>query len=263
MNFTVFVQNRTMISPISEKTPYEGIFGIPPDVSKIRPFGCKCWMLIEHADQKFAKKSKECLFLGFEEGKDGYLIFDIQENCVKRSRNVIFDNPTESVVMRKSPRLAEQNNLAMLTQICKMDTPYVKQALEGHRKDDWMKAIKQEYTNLVEHGAWEPVDASQVDRYISSMLILKVKRDAIGAEARLKARLVALGNHQIPDVDFGETYAPTLKEKTLMIMLALCNSINYEIDHVDVDGAYLNANLNENIIMKIPQPLNNGPEVNL
>ena len=87
------------------------------------------------------------------------------------------------------------------------------------------------------------------------MLILKVKRDANGAEARLKARLVALGNYQIPDVDFGETYAPTLKEKTLMVMLALCNSINYEIGHVDVDGAYLNANLNENIIMKIPQPL--------
>ena len=43
--------------------------------------------------------------------------------------------------------------------------------------------------------------------------------------------------------------------KWITLMLALSNHLQYEVDHVDVDGAYLNADLKEDIVMRIPYPM--------
>ena len=254
LKHVVYVQNRTLVSAISKTTPYEGIFGIPPDVSEIREFGRRCWVFIEHPDNKLSRKVNKCLLLGNEESKDGFLVLDIQRNTISRSRNVHFEEPNQNEI-RKSPRFLYQNDEVVMSARVDGDTPSLKCALSGARKDDWMKSIKAEYENLTTHGAWEPIDKVNLDRFINSMIILKVKRNADGCEARLKSRLVALGNHQQQDIDFRETYAPTLKEKTLMIMLALSNYLQYEVDHIDVDGAYLNADLKEDIVMRIPYPM--------
>lgn len=38
--------------------------------------------------------------------------------------------------------------------------------------------------------------------------------------------------------------------------MAFCNDRSYLIEHMDVDGAYLNADLKEDIVMKVLSPMN-------
>jgi hypothetical protein len=53
-----------------DKTPYELWFGSVPDVSHLRIFGSKCYVVIDKSkrDGKFTPVSQEGIFLGY----DGY-----------------------------------------------------------------------------------------------------------------------------------------------------------------------------------------------
>jgi Reverse transcriptase (RNA-dependent DNA polymerase) len=59
-----------------------------------------------------------------------------------------------------------------------------------------------------EAGTWNVVAPPRGAKLFPSKLVLKVKRNSDGTFERRKVRLVLLGNFQIPDVDFYDTYAP-------------------------------------------------------
>ena len=56
-----YVLNRTLIRPILKKTPYELYKGRKPNISHLRVFGCKCFVLNNGKDNlgKFDPKSDE------------------------------------------------------------------------------------------------------------------------------------------------------------------------------------------------------------
>jgi len=74
LKYVTFAQNRTLVSAYSEKTPYETLYGIPPDVSRMKAFGSKCWALTDGQIAKLAPKATACKFLGFEESADVYIV---------------------------------------------------------------------------------------------------------------------------------------------------------------------------------------------
>jgi len=45
INTTCYVQNRILIRPILNKTPYKLWKGRKPNISYFKPFGCKCYIL--------------------------------------------------------------------------------------------------------------------------------------------------------------------------------------------------------------------------
>jgi len=88
---------------------------------------------------------------------------------------------------------------------------------------------------------------------ISSRWVFKLKRDADGNIIKRKARLVARGFTQQEGIDYFETFSPTLKQDSLRIITALATQKNFKIKQIDVNSAYLNANLTEDIYMKSPE----------
>ena len=88
---------------------------------------------------------------------------------------------------------------------------------------------------------------------ISSRWVFKLKRDAEGNIIIRKARLVARGFTQQEGIDYFETFSPTLKQDSLRIITALATQKNFKIKQIDVNSAYLNANLTEDIYMKSPE----------
>ena len=74
---------------------------------------------------------------------------------------------------------------------------------------------------------------------------------------KFKARLVAKGYAQIQGVDYEETFAPVPQLVTFRLVLALSLRFRLDVQHIDVKTAFLNANLDVPIYVKLPERLEN------
>ena len=134
------------------------------------------------------------------------------------------------------------------------DSVTLEQALQEN-KVEWMRAIKEEYSALRSTRTYEirygepPIGK----KLITSKLVLRNKLHSDGSLARRKARITARGFEQQHGSDYFDTYASVLRPTTLRVLLALAAHRDYEADHVDIDTAFLNPKLKEEIYMEIPQ----------
>ena len=120
----------------------------------------------------------------------------------------------------------------------------------------WSAAVKSELGNLTGKGTWEEAVLPAGRKMIGCKWVLKTKTDVDGNIIKYKARLVAQGFSQQPGINFEETFAPVGRSTSLWILLTLAAAHNLEIHQADVEGAYLNNDLDRHIYMKIPQAYN-------
>jgi hypothetical protein len=71
------------------------------------------------------------------------------------------------------------------------------------------------------------------------------KKRSDGTVERYKARWAAKGFTQKQDIDYNETFAPVVKYKSLRIIMAPAAINDYEIKHMDVETAFLNATIQQ------------------
>ena len=69
---------------------------------------------------------------------------------------------------------------------------------------------------------------------------------------KYKARLVAKGFQQTPGLDFSETFSPVIKASTIRIIFTLAVSRNLDIQQIDINNAFLNGDLCEDVFMAQP-----------
>ena len=69
---------------------------------------------------------------------------------------------------------------------------------------------------------------------------------------RYKARLVAQGFRQKAGVDYSDTYAPVASTSSIRIFLGISVQLGYEIYQYDMDTAFLNGKLEEEVYMWPP-----------
>jgi hypothetical protein len=129
----------------------------------------------------------------------------------------------------------------------------IKAALASANSKEWHAAIQAELDNLEGKGTWVETSLPKDRKAISCKWVLKRKRDANGAITKYKARLVARGFSQQPGIDFEETYAPVGRLSSLRILLAIVATLDLECEQADVEGAYLNGNLDRPIYMHYPE----------
>ena len=68
-----------------------------------------------------------------------------------------------------------------------------------------------------------------------------------------KAYLVIYRNKQQAEIDYFKTFASMLQYTTLRILLAKAAAEDLEADHIDIDTAFLNLDLEEEVYMKVPE----------
>jgi len=107
---------------------------------------------------------------------------------------------------------------------------------------EWLAAMKREFDAIVLNGTFELCPLPPGRKAISTRWVLKIKYDS-----SYKARWVARGFSQHEGIDYLDTYAPVLRLKNLRFLLAYAILMDYEIHSMDVDNAFLQALLDEDI----------------
>jgi hypothetical protein len=140
------------------------------------------------------------------------------------------------------------------------------EAMASKNKDKWMNAIDEELASMKKLNVWEEVRLSEADRQqaniMTSKWVFKTKKNAKGEVIRHKARLVARGFTQEKGIDYNETFAPTLRSKTMRLLFALAARQRHtHTDHLDIKTAFLNATVAERVYMQAPEGVNVGSGV--
>ena len=83
--------------------------------------------------------------------------------------------------------------------------------------------------------------------------VLRTKRDKKGQISHFKGRLVTKDFTQVFGEDFTFTFAPVAHWDSIRFVLCIATLKDYELRHIDVKNAYLNAPLQEDICMVAPE----------
>lgn len=82
--------------------------------------------------------------------------------------------------------------------------------------------------------------------------MFKVKRNLDGSISRWNGRFVVKGCSQVPGCDFKETFSPVVKPATIRTILSIAMSKKWLLRQVDVNNAFLNSDLSEEVYMQQP-----------
>jgi Reverse transcriptase (RNA-dependent DNA polymerase) len=130
-----------------------------------------------------------------------------------------------------------------------------KQAVTGPDGSQWRASAQKEYDSCVSKDTWDVIPLSQLpsgSNVITVKWVFKRKHDANGVPTEFKARMTPHGYKQIEGVDYYETYAQVGKYKTLRVLLSITAHFDLELEQLDVPSAFLNAELDEDIYMELP-----------
>ena len=133
------------------------------------------------------------------------------------------------------------------------DPKTLDEALKGPNTKEWEEALKYEINQLEKLGTWEVVNLPRGKTTIPCSEVIKVKRGPNGEVQTYRVRIVAGGHRQVEGVNYTETFSAAAKMPTVRTVLANAAHQNWEIEHIDVKSAYLNAPLKEEIYMKPPR----------
>jgi transposase InsO family protein len=134
-----------------------------------------------------------------------------------------------------------------------------KQAMQCKNSDHWLQAARGEIEAMQLTRSYELVPRPPGANIIDSRWVW-TKKLALhhGRIKRFRARLTARGFKQVKDLDYFETFAPVMRYKSWKILCAIAGTLDYEMRHLDVPKAFLNADLKEIIYMEQPEGFHNG-----
>lgn len=330
----VYLKNRSPHASLYQATPFEQWYKKVPDLTHLRVFGCKCFVLVPQERRtgpgsKLLAKAEQMLFVGYSDIHKAYKCFNETTLCEVFSPHVTFDERSSSRSIEYPNTFAEhlapigqsavqsssnENVLINDAVITEVETeavahsdveqehihpevnnnsdddekedydplvsymvqpeltafmsmppvdsnPSYEEAMRGANATEFDAAIKKEYRSLAENNVFSaPMDLPYGKRALGTVLVLKIKEsESEDIPRKFKARLCGQGYRQQYGTDFNETYAPVAAYNSVRMFISLVASMDFEIDSVDVITAFLLADLEEEIYVKIPDGYPKSP----
>ncbi|RVW92402.1 Retrovirus-related Pol polyprotein from transposon RE1 [Vitis vinifera] len=140
-------------------------------------------------------------------------------------------------------------NLTAQLQQPTLEPTTVTQALKDPK---WRQAMSAEFDALLRNGTWDLVPSHPTQNLVGCKWIFRTKYLPNGSIDRYKARLVAKGFHQRPGIDYSETFSPVIKPTTVRLVLSLAVSQGWSLRQLDVNNAFLQGTLTEDVFMSQP-----------
>ena len=130
---------------------------------------------------------------------------------------------------------------------------------EAKRCADWKgfeEAMKSEAKSLSDLGTWTIIKGAPPKKAIKSKWVLS-RKYVDGVFHKHKARLVACGYSQVFGVDYEEVFAPVMRLTSLRVLFTIVAFFDLNLHHNDVSTAFINADLGEEIYLKLPEYFKN------
>ena len=124
---------------------------------------------------------------------------------------------------------------------------------EALNDKNWYKAMKEEYEALIRNETWSLIPPPAEYKIVGNKWVFRVKQNSDGSIAKYKARLVAKGFQQTEGIDYFKTFNPIIKASTVRVLLRLAVMHSWMIRQLDVNNAFLNSDLTEDVYMYQPE----------
>nr|GEW84411.1 hypothetical protein [Tanacetum cinerariifolium] len=257
-----YTLNRSLIHTRHNKTPYELVHNKKPDLTFLRVFGALCYPKNDSEDLgKLQPTADIGIFYrtrsyNFDAWTDKFMARTKSGSCstfcTPTNKNLeilfqpMFDEYLEPPRVDRpiSPApivLVPVNSAGIATESTLMD----KNPFAPVDKDPFINIFSPEPTSAGSSSG----DASSAN----STYIYKVKLDEYGNVLKNKARLVAMGYQQEEGIDFKESFAPVARIEAIRIFIANTAIKNMTIYQMDVNTAFLNGELTEDVYVCQPE----------
>jgi len=126
----------------------------------------------------------------------------------------------------------------------------VKEAVNSEDGKLWKEDMVDEMAYLHKHVAWDLVELLAGRKPIGRKWLFRKKTNVEGKVEKYNARLVAKGYSQMPGIYFRDIFSPVAKVTSIMLLLSIVVSFDFDVEQMDVKIAFLHGDLEEEIYMK-------------
>nr|GEV40645.1 hypothetical protein [Tanacetum cinerariifolium] len=173
-------------------------------------------------------------------------------NSIIESRDAIFDEERFTSILR--PRgMIQPSSRKIAEDEVEEDPRTLSEAMASRDVAFRKKAVQSEIDSIMHNDTWELTDLPLGCKALGCKWILKRKMKVDESIAKYKDRLVIQGFRQNEGIDFFDTYAPVARISTIRLLLALAAIHDLVFHQMDVQTAFLNGDLDEEIYMKQPE----------
>ncbi|GJY26754.1 retrovirus-related pol polyprotein from transposon TNT 1-94 [Tanacetum coccineum] len=271
-----YTQNRSLIIPRHENTPYHIINERKPTLKYLHIFGCTCYLVKDGENlDKMKEKGDLCIFVGYSTTLKRYRVYNKRTRLIVESIHINFVEIKELTFGHNSSSLAPPRLMtplfeeyftagnqsvsksSALSDYCKkQDTQPTTNIQPTTEPTTPTTNVNAEENNIdqKENARFEPYEfinpfytPAQEVAESSSCILWKNKKDEDNTVICNKARLVAKGYAQEKGIDFEESFAPVARLEAVQIFVAYTTHKSIPIYQMDVKTAFLNGPLKEEV----------------
>ena len=122
----------------------------------------------------------------------------------------------------------------------------------------WREAIMKEYGKMDTYKVYKLVKRNMIPKNrkcVKHKWVFDIKRNGV-----FRAKLVACGYSQQPGVDFTDSFSPVVNDSTFRTIIILEMVLKLKSRIIDIETAFLNGELEEEIYMDVPEGMEAEPD---
>ena len=252
VNTAAYIINRTGVSAVEGKSPFELWFGKKPSIKHLKVIGTTCYAYIpEQKRKKLDKKALKCVLIGYN-GDDSYRLWHQESGDTKISRDVRFDKEVllkSTVSTSISLEIYELHNSSQESNSIAGEDE-MKEEVKDSDEPDEIQDLSQQSSS--ETGEDEIKELKNSETSISSKRELR-DRSLIKQPARLEDYVL-----NAEGIEFSEISSLESRLSTVRSVLSVAARDKLYLLQFDVSTAFLYGDLEEDIYMIQPEGCDDG-----
>ena len=252
VNTAAYIINRTGVSAVEGKSPFELWFGKKPSIKHLKVIGTTCYAYIpEQKRKKLDKKALKCILIGYN-GDDSYRLWHQESGDTKISRDVRFDKEVllkSTVSTSISLEIDELHNSSQESNSIAGEDE-MKEEVKDSDEPDEIQDLSQQSSS--ETGEDEIKELKNSETSISSKRELR-DRSLIKQPARLEDYVL-----NAEGIEFSEISSLESRLSTVRSVLSVAARDKLYLLLFDVSTAFLYGDLEEDIYMIQPEGCDDG-----